>query len=127
MYEVSNEYTKLAEEVIAEHEDLQAITNFDCKIIFLTCDTPKKRNGKIVYADTEKMKDKMHAITPYDFAVTFYADCDELTEDKLKILMWHELLHVGVKDDGTTFIRHHDVEEFSEIASVHGVDWVYSN
>ena len=35
----------------------------------------------------------------------------------------HELLHIGVKDDGGTFVRKHDVEDFAEIINRFGTDW----
>ena len=50
-----------------------------------------------------------------------------MTGEQLKILLWHELLHVGMSMniDGEPVYRivSHDVEDFRVILNKHGFDW----
>ena len=46
-----------------------------------------------------------------------------MDDEQMRILLFHELLHIGVKDDGGTFVRQHDVEDFAEIINRFGTDW----
>lgn len=45
---------------------------------------------------------------------------DELAAEQRVALVHHELCHFGVSDDGGLAILPHDIEEFHEIARVHG-------
>jgi hypothetical protein len=51
---------------------------------------------------------------------------DGMTERQLEILMYHELLHVGMTEDGEDvkyIVNPHDVEEFRTIIDKYGIDW----
>lgn len=62
---------------------------------------------------------------PYDFLIIFYGpNIDGLDANQLKILMFHELLHIGVNSDGTSFkVVPHDIEDFSLILERYGIGW----
>lgn len=124
MFEISTELQALADKVISKFKELKHITDNNVRIAYLYSDREKTSNGKKVYADTTKLNDKVKALTPYDFVVTFYRPaCSALDESKMETLMRHELKHIGV-DKGKFKIVPHDVEDFSDIIEEYGMKWV---
>jgi len=124
MYEQNEELAALAAKVIASHPEMEDLKY--CRIAYLSADKEKKSRGKPVYAETERVSDKIKAVAPYDFLITFYMpNCDYLDEKRMKILMYHELLHVGYDPvNGTFAIIPHDVEDFRGIILQYGPDWI---
>ena len=57
----------------------------------------------------------------------FLPNVEGFTEEQKKILMHHELLHVGIQfnEDGseTYSVRPHDYEDFKEIIDRFGTEW----
>ena len=45
-----------------------------------------------------------------------------LNENQIKVLMLHELRHIGMGDRGLTIVPH-DIEDFSDILEKYGLDW----
>lgn len=124
MFEISAELKELADKVFAKVKEFKPITDSGCRIAYQYADKEKKSGGKTVYADTMKVSDKMKAVAPYDFIITFYKpSCVLLSPEKMEILMRHELKHIGIKD-GRFFIVPHDVEDFSDIIEEHGMSWI---
>lgn len=112
MFEKSKELEALSKTVIVENADLKHLDNPSLRIVYMYCDKEKKSGGKTVYADITKVSDKMKAIAPYDFLITFYKpSCDMLDDEKMKTLMRHGLKHIGIQD-GKFRIVPHDVEDF---------------
>lgn len=121
MYERSEKLRALGEKVIHTHIDLLShIIEQDIYIEYLECDKPKVKDGRRIYADCEKVKEKYDAIYPMDFIITFYG---ETPAGKEETVMLHELLHVGW-EDGKTKIRQHDVQDFKIIVDKLGTDWI---
>lgn len=124
-YEKSEELEKLAAKVIAENEIFGHLSSDDCRIAFQECESTKTNSGKTVYADTERVKDKLKALLPYDFIITFYKDGMELSVEMKERLMYHELKHVGFEPEEKKFsIIPHDVEDFKDMIEKWGVDWI---
>lgn len=124
MFEISKDLAALGEKVMAKFKELKPIADNNVRIAYLYSDREKTSNGKKVYADTTKLNDKVKAVAPYDFIVTFYRPaCSALDESKMETLMRHELKHIGV-DNGKFKIVPHDVEDFSDIIEEHGMSWV---
>jgi len=127
MFVQSDVLKKLAQEVMAAHgETFAHLTDRDhpCRIRYLACDRMKTSNGKAVFADTTKVSDKMKAISDTDFIITFYNPaCETLSAEALKILMFHELMHVGYDSDQKYWIVPHDVEDFECIITRYGIHW----
>ena len=49
-----------------------------------------------------------------------------MSENQLKILLYHELLHVGINDktlEPKYICNPHDIEDFAEILDTFGVHW----
>lgn len=124
-YNYDEKLKRIAEKVIAENENLQHLDSPDVRIAFQMSSQEKRSLTKITYADTEKVKDKLKLFLPYDFIITFYKpNIENLTDDKLERLMYHELLHVGVNEDGRFFIIPHDIEDFRDVIDRWGVYWL---
>lgn len=125
MYEASDELEELALDVMAENTDVCGLANPELRIVYLYSDKEKFKNGKYVFADTEKISDKVKTLVHVDFIITFYSKaCEALDSEQMKILMHHELKHVGYDpDSGKCKIIPHDIEDFRDIIETHGMDW----
>lgn len=83
----------------------------------------KKGGEKTVYADCRKVAEVYRAYLPYDFVITFYErNTATLNENQIKILMFHELQHIGMGVRGLKVVPH-DIEDFSNILDKYGMDW----
>lgn len=123
----SERYRELAAQVIDEHSELAFLKR--CRIGFLSSDKEKhKAGGTLVLGDCRKVSETYSCFVPYDMLITIYEpNCTELTDDQLKILLHHELLHIDFAEskDGELVwkTRPHDVEDFRRIIGEHGIDW----
>lgn len=119
MYRISQELNDLGREIIMEQMPRLA----GCNICYMISDKQKKTGNMITYADTEKLTEKLFELTGIDFVITFYKDSDGLTAQAKRILMEHELMHIGWEPDGTKKIIPHDVQDFAQIISKYGLQW----
>ena len=114
--------TEIGRQVIESDPDLQHLNYI--RIGYQTSDGAKKAGEKVVYADCTKISDKQAAFTGVDFIITFYLEnLRGMSEEGLRRIMFHELLHVGVDVDGKRTIVPHDVEDFRECIDRWGTDW----
>ena len=122
-------YKALAEEVLNEQSELAYIKNSNARIAYLESDSTKKNKDKAVLGECEKVAAKNKWAIDYDFTITlFYNNIIGFTRDQIKILLFHELLHVGIEkdpDEGTeTYsVTPHDLEDFKIIIDKYGTDW----
>lgn len=119
---------EIAEAVLDRMPQLAYIRDSGVRIAYMESDQKKRKNGGPVYADCEKVKPKFRAQMPYDFIITVYSkNCTAMTGDTLRLLLFHELMHVGAQRDEEgdlrTWIRPHDVEDFHEITDRVGTYW----
>lgn len=92
-------------------------------IAWLSSDKAKMNNGKRVHAECSKVTEKYDWCCPYDFTITVYEpNVLGFTDEQMKILLEHELMHIGV-DENRLYIVPHDAEEFTEIIRKYGIDW----
>ena len=126
-YTQSEEYAELGAEVIREHPDLEWILTAEVSIGFLSSDQDKTHHGREVLGECTLVKPMYKPYCPHDFVITIYdPNVAEMTREQLKILMYHELLHVGVDDktgDPKYKIVPHDIEDFRRVIDRYGVDW----
>lgn len=124
----SDELQLLAEAVVKKYANFNHLADGGCRIAFQYADNAKTSSGKIVYADTERVKEKYKAFMPYDFVITFYkGNTAGLTVEQMEHLMYHELKHVGYEpDERKFFIVPHDLEDFKDVVNKWGVDWIRS-
>ena len=121
---ISEEYAEMASLLIDEDEDLSYLKDFPVTIIYLKSDKEKKSGGKVVKGECEKVSDKNKWAIPADFCIIIYENnCAGMSDDQMKILMKHELLHIKVDEDGNYKIRKHDLEDFRCITRRYGADW----
>jgi len=113
---------KLADQIICKFPELAIIPEYSIRIGYvLSQENPP--GTKIKYADCEKVKVKYQAWLPYDFIITFYEPNTELlSENQKKILMLHELKHIGIGEKGLK-LEEHDREDFADILKRYGIDW----
>lgn len=125
--EPNERYALIARELIESDGALAHIKDSGVRIAYLSSDSKKTHNGKVVFGQCEKVPAKYRWCVPYDFTVTvFEPNVEGFDAERIRILLLHELLHVGVDADGgeeSYFIVPHDIEEFSEIVDRHGSGW----
>lgn len=128
MYALNDEIRTLGESVIAEHEELAHLNHpvAPCRIAYMYSDKKKSHHGLTVFADTTKVSEMMQALTGYDFVITFYGPVvDDLPAAPLRILMYHELLHIGYDPEtAKCWLVPHDIEDFECIITRYGIDWL---
>lgn len=122
-YEVSEELRLLGEKVIAGMPELSHITTYDIHVGYVLSYESKKQDGKIIAADCRKVTGPYKAYLPFDFVVTFYwPNMSYMTENQKKVLMLHELKHVGIGPRGPR-VEPHDIEDFQSILEKYGLRW----
>ena len=124
----SERYGRLAREVIAEEGWLAPIARSDVRIAYLSSDAKKTSHGKVVFGQCEKVPDRYKWVVPYDFAIVIYEpNVVGFSEEQLRTLMLHELMHVGVfaNEDGEEVYKvvPHDLEDFRSIVDRFGMNW----
>jgi len=125
---LNEKYAQIGAELIETEDALKYIKDSKATIIYLSSEHEMKNNGKLVRAQCEKIPDKYKWSIPCDFTITvFEPNIEGFSEDQIKILILHELLHVkiGFKDDGSESysVNPHDIEDFRLIIDRYGLDW----
>ena len=126
--QINLNYTNIALELLMNEPSLQHIKESHAVIIYLESDYAKTSKGKLVFGQCEKVADKYKWGIPADFTITvFEPNVQKFTEDQIRILLHHELLHVGIdkKADGSESysIVDHDIEDFKLILDKYGTGW----
>jgi predicted metallopeptidase len=117
---INERYAEIGQELIDSEPELSYIKDLDISIIYLSSEHEKKHKGKNVLGQCEKIQEKYKWGIPCDFTITvFEPNVEGMTTDQIKILLFHELLHIG--EDGN--IRPHDLEDFKYIIDRFGTDW----
>lgn len=126
--QINLKYTNIALELLMNEPSLQHIKESHAVIIYLESDYAKTSKGKLVFGQCEKVADKYKWGIPADFTITvFEPNVEKFTDDQIRTLLHHELLHVGIdkKADGSESysIVDHDIEDFKLILDKYGTDW----
>lgn len=117
------EMKELGNKIIDKFEHLQFIRDLDIQIGYVKCTEPKQEKGERVLGECVKVKTYLKAWLPYDFIIVFYdLNIDYLDENQIKILMLHELQHIGIGLKGFK-INEHNVKDFSNIITAHTLNW----
>lgn len=121
--EVSNELEELGNKVINAMPELNFIRDYEIKIGYVISYETKRDKGRLVNANCRKVHGAFSAYLPFDFVVTFYEpNMYYMTDNQKKILMMHELKHIGIGLKGFK-IENHDVEDFKDILIKYGFEW----
>lgn len=122
---VSEYFTELAKAVIEKEPELEYLKAAPITIIFLESSHAKKAKGKLVLGECEKVQEKNKWGIPADFTITiFEPNVAGMTDEQLKILLFHELLHISPDYEKTA---PHDLEDFKVVIDRYGVDWAKVN
>lgn len=126
-YYQTEEYNEMLERLLENKADLEKINQHGISVGIISSTSKKKKNDQLVRADCRKTAEFYKAFVPYDFLVTVYEpNCIDLTEEQMEILLYHELLHVGIEETATgirTYMHGHDLEDFISIIDQYGVNW----
>lgn len=125
---INEQYAEIAAEIIEKEDALVDVANSHATIVYLSSDRECKSKDKITHAVCEKVADKNKWAIPADFTITVYEpNVVGFTDDQLRILLFHELLHIGIEftEDGEEkySIKPHDYEDFKIITDRYGTDW----
>lgn len=124
-FEPAPDIMELANKIIAVKKDLQWIIEDDFldSIGYVRSFIPKPNKPDIA-ADCRKVPGPFRAYIPYQIIITVYEPCLHLFSDnQFKILLYHELKHVGLNTDFELKINDHDIKDFYFILKNYGIDW----
>lgn len=122
--EKSKELRTLGRAVLKDRPDLAWISEAKIRIAYVMSSKDKKKDDRLIYAECHKVKPLYQAFIPYDFIIVFYEpNLLLMTEEQKTVLMYHELLHVGMDESGALKIQPHDIEDFRVILDTYGMDW----
>lgn len=122
-YSIAEDYAEMANDIIREKRP--DILEAGITVGFLSC-SKEKRKGKthLVLGECRKVSGWQEVFCPYDFIIIIYdLNCEGLTDDQMKILIWHELEHIDIDEHGDHYVAPHDIEDFRDIIDAHGLDW----
>lgn len=126
---ISDEYAKIGAELVRTEPILQDIRDSDATIVYLASDLEKNDGeGRIVYGECERIKDKYKWGLPADFTITlFEPNIAGKSQEAIRRIIFHELLHVGIdfaQDGSESYsVRPHDIEDFKYLIDKYGTDW----
>lgn len=79
--------------------------------------------------ECEKVQSKNQWAMNYDYTITVYKkNVQHMDQDQLRVLIFHELLHIEILYDPETgketySVRKHDLQDFKSIIDRFGVNW----
>lgn len=122
-YSIAEYYAELSNDIIRDKRpDILAA---GISVGFLSC-SKEKRKGRdhLVYGECKKVNGWELVFCPFDFLIIIYdMNCEGFTDEQIKVLIWHELNHIGIDDRGNHYVKPHDVEDFRNIIDECGIDW----
>ena len=118
-----NLYGELASLVIKEKRP--DILNAGIAVGFVGSNKKKKvSKDHIVFGECKQISELHRLFCPYDFLIVIYEENTAgFTDEQMKILIWHELNHIGIDEKGKAYKKAHDVEEFDDIIREFGLYW----
>lgn len=127
--ELNEHYAEIGRELIETEEALEDIRLSEVTICYLSSEHDKTQDGQLVLGQCERIQEKYKWAMPCDFTITlFEPNIENLTEEQIRIVIFHELLHVGIRTNFDTgeeeyYINPHDVEDFRAVIDRYGLDW----
>ena len=126
---LNENYAAIAQELIDKEPELAYIKDSRVRIAYLESDQSKKADkDKLVLGECEKVAAKNKWAINYDCTITLFKNnLIGLSPAQIKIVLFHELLHVGIEPgaDGDEIysVRKHDLEDFKIIIDRFGTEW----
>jgi predicted metallopeptidase len=122
-YELAPDIEKLAKKIIKKFSRLHFINGYDIKIGYVRSYENKNKNGRATFAECRKVTPPYSAYLPYDFIITVYEpNMAWLSDNQKKIVVYHELRHIGMGRSGF-IVNPHDTEDFNSILAALGLYW----
>lgn len=125
----NEEYAEIGNELIENEPILEELRLSDATIVYLSSEHEKTKDGMMVLGECEKIQEKYKWAIPCDFTITlFEPNIEGLSEEQIRIVILHELLHVGIRPNFNTggedyYVKPHDVEDFRYLIDTYGIDW----
>lgn len=131
-------YAQIGEKLIGEEEILEHIRENDIRIRYLESNKPAGKSKRVILGECRKFSDRNRQMLEAcnikkedipDFVIVIYKErIHGFTNEQLRILIMHELMHIGVKEDSETgvvsyHLVKHDLEDFRAIIEQYGTDW----
>lgn len=131
-------YAQLGEKLVREEENFEHIRENDIRIRYLESNKPAGKSKRVILGECRKISDRNRQMLEAcsikkedipDFVIVIYKErIHGFTNEQLRILIMHELMHIGVKEDSETgvvsyHIVKHDLEDFRTIIEQFGTDW----
>lgn len=126
---INENYKAIAESLIDKEPELAYIKNSRVKITYLESDSAKKADkDKLVLGECEKVAAKNKWAITSDFTITLFVNnLVGLSPEQIRIVLFHELLHIGIEPDADGdeiySVRKHDLEDFKSIIDRFGTEW----
>lgn len=126
---LNEHYADIAKELIDSEPELEEIRFSEATICYLSSEHEKTADGKAILGQCEKIQEKYKWAIPCDFTITlFEPNIEDLSDEQIRVVIFHELLHVGIRVNNETgeedyYIKHHDVEDFRLLIDRFGIDW----
>lgn len=125
---VNIEYSHIGTGLIQDTSYFTHIRESKARIVYLESEQAKKHKGKKILGQCEKVADKYKWGIPCDFTITLFTpNIKGLSDEAIKRIIMHELLHVGIKqnDDGSEhyYVVPHDTEDFKFMLDNFGTEW----
>lgn len=122
------DFQQIAYDLINTEPELEYIKDSQVRIGYLESEAAPATDGMLTFGRCEKTQDKHLWAIGYDFTITvFLPNAERFTRQQLRILLFHELLHIGIEkvddDEERYYIRKHDLQDFRTIIERFGADW----
>jgi predicted metallopeptidase len=117
---ISAEYKELAFKIIQRFSEELGHIELD-NVIFIEdiINAPKNTAARTYYFGCHPIE----AFTDAKYAIVMYKNNIEyMSENQIKIVLYHELLHIPSKGEKATLIPH-DIMDFHKVLSKFGIDW----
>ena len=122
-FEIAPDLAALGQAVLNHFSEFDFVRNAGVRIGYIKSYTNKNSNGKSILAECRIIKGVYTAYLPYDFIITFFwPSIHAMTDNQIKLIMLHELKHIGLNHKGYYLVPH-DIEDFSDILSKYGLAW----
>jgi len=127
LIERNRTYARIGRQLLDTEPIFELIRDTGVRVAYLSSYEEKKKSGKAVLGECVLVRDQYRWCVPYDFMIFIYEpNCIDLNKEQKRILIMHELMHIGVDQDADDIkfkIVPHDVEEFWYIIRKYGLTW----
>ena len=117
-------------DLLEEKESLSRLQHWAVRIQIVYTEKAKKKNGKPVIAEIERVPDLYREIALLDYVISIHKpNLTGLNHEQVRIAIFEQLLKIKIEEtsDGTDVsdyaLRGYDYEGFKEIIDEYGADW----